>query len=84
MLLGIGQGWRIVGVTELIERRLASRKLLHAGTPLMAYCVGNARVVPRGNATLIIKEASKGRIDPSLALLTERGGRKGNVAARST
>jgi len=52
-----------------VERRLASGTLWHSGSALMAYCVGNARVVERGNAALITKEASKGKIDPLMALL---------------
>ncbi|EFE4565083.1 hypothetical protein CHO08_005063, partial [Escherichia coli] len=43
--------------------------LVHGGQPLMAWCVGNARVEPKGNAILITKQASgRGKIDPLMAL----------------
>jgi len=69
LFIGIGQGWQMVGVMKLIERRLASGTFWHSGGAMMRYCVGNARVVLRGNASLITKEASKGKIDPLMALL---------------
>jgi len=69
LFVGISQGWRLVGVIKLVERRLAEGSLLHSGTGLMSYCCTNARVESRGNATLITKEVSKGKIDPLMALL---------------
>jgi phage terminase large subunit-like protein len=69
LFVGIGQGWHLIGIMKLVERRLASGTLWHSGSRMMNYCVGNCRVVTRGNATLITKEASKGKIDPVMALL---------------
>lgn len=69
LFIGIGQGWRLVGIMKLIERRLASRTLLHSGSAMMRYAVGNARMEVRANASLITKAVSRGKIDPLMALL---------------
>ncbi|MBE7420635.1 MAG: terminase large subunit [Ideonella sp.] len=70
LIHGVSQGWRLVGAITVAERRLVDGSLRHSGSRLMNYCVGNARVVPRGNAVLITKEASgEGKIDPLMALL---------------
>lgn len=67
-IIGISQGWRLVGAIKTMERHLAGRTLLHQGSDMMAYCVGNARVEPRGNAILITKQISgAGKIDPLMA-----------------
>lgn len=66
---GIRQGWMLGGAIKTTERKLAETTLLHGGQPLMAWCVGNARVEPKGNAILITKQASgRGKIDPLMAL----------------
>lgn len=68
-VVGVSQGWRLGGVIKTTERKLAEGVLIHGGQPLMAWCVGNARVEPKGNAILITKQASgKGKIDPLMAL----------------
>jgi len=68
-VVGVSQGWRLGGAIKTTERKLAEGVLIHAGQPLMAWCVGNARVEPKGNAILITKQASgKGKIDPLMAL----------------
>lgn len=65
---GIPQGWRLSGAIKTTERKLAEGALTHGGRPLMAWCVGNAMVEPRGNAILITKQASgTGKIDPLMA-----------------
>jgi phage terminase large subunit-like protein len=67
-VIGIRQGWSMTGAIKTTERKLAEGALVHGGQPLMAFCVGNAKVEPRGNAILITKQASgTGKIDPLLA-----------------
>lgn len=67
-IVGIPQGWRLNGAIKTLERKVAEKTLVHGGQPLMAWCVGNARVEPRGNAISITKQASGiGKIDPLMA-----------------
>lgn len=67
-VVGISQGWRLSGAIKTLERRVAEKSVTHGGQPLMTWCVGNARVEPRGNAILITKQASgTGKIDPLMA-----------------
>jgi len=68
-IVGVSQGWRLSGAIKTTERRLAGGDLLHGGTALMAWCVGNAKVEPRANGILITKQASgTAKIDPLMAL----------------
>lgn len=68
-VVGVSQGWRLGGAIKTTERKLAEGILIHGGQLMMAWCVGNARVEPKGNAILITKQASgKGKIDPLMAL----------------
>lgn len=68
-VLGISQGWRLGGAIKTTERKLAEGQLLHGGSNMMNWCVGNARVEPRGNSILITKQASGfAKIDPLMAL----------------
>jgi len=67
-IIGIPQGWRLSGAIKTTERKVAEKALIHGGQPLMTWCVGNARVEPKGNAILITKQASgTGKIDPLMA-----------------
>lgn len=69
-IVGIPQGWRLNGAIKTLERKVAEKSLVHGGQPLMAWCVGNAKVEPRGNAISITKQASgTGKIDPLMATL---------------
>ena len=67
-VIGISQGWKMTGAIKTTERKLAEGGLVHGGQKLMDWCVGNAKVEPRGNAIVITKQASgTAKIDPLLA-----------------
>lgn len=67
-VIGISQGWKMTGAIKTTERKLAEGALHHGGQRLMNWCVGNAKVEPRGNAIIITKQASgTAKIDPLLA-----------------
>ncbi len=65
---GIGQGYVLTGAIKGLERKLIDGSFSHCGQPLMAWCVGNARVEPTKNAFLVTKQASGyAKIDPLMA-----------------
>jgi phage terminase large subunit-like protein len=67
-IIGVSQGWRLGGAIKTTERKVAGGELEHGGRPMMAWCVGNAKVEPKGNAILITKQASgTAKIDPLMA-----------------
>lgn len=67
-IVAIPQGWKMMGAIKTTERKLAGGQILHGAQRLMEYCVGNAKVEPRGNAILITKQAAgSAKIDPLAA-----------------
>lgn len=67
-VIGISQGWKLTGAIKTAERKLAEGALWHGGQAMMAWCVGNAKVEPRGNAVVITKQAAGfAKIDPLMA-----------------
>src|SRR5690606_29401164 len=68
-IVAVSQGWRLNGAIKTVERMLAGGELQHGGSELMAWCVGNAKVVTVGNAITINKQVSgTAKIDPLMAL----------------
>lgn len=68
-IVGVSQGWRMTGAIKTAERKLAGGEMLHGGSRLMAWCVGNAKAEPKGNAVAITKQvAGSAKIDPLMAL----------------
>lgn len=67
-IVGISQGWRMTGAVKTTERKLAEKAMRHCAQPMMAWCVGNAKVEPKGNAVVITKAlAGSAKIDPLMA-----------------
>jgi len=68
-ILGVSQGWKMVGAIKTTERKLAEGTLIHGGQRMMAWCVGNAKIEQHGNAVSITKQSSgTAKIDPLMAL----------------
>ena len=68
-IVGISQGWKMVGAVKTAERKVAAGELIDSGSRLMAWCVGNARTELKGNALVVTKAVSgSGKIDPLMAL----------------
>lgn len=67
-ITGIPQGGYLNPAIIGTERKLSDKTLIHAGQPLMAWCVGNAKVELKGSSMAITKQvAGKAKIDPLIA-----------------
>jgi phage terminase large subunit-like protein len=68
-MVAVNQGWRLAASIKTAERKLAEGVLLHEGSALMNWCVGNAKVKLAGNAIVITKQVSgTAKIDPLMAM----------------
>lgn len=68
-IVGISQGWKLSGAIKTTERKVAAGALIHDGSAMMTWCVGNAKSVASGNATSVTKAVSgSAKIDPVMAL----------------
>lgn len=64
----VPQGWKLNGAIKTWGRKLAGKEVEHEDSPLMAWCVGNAKETPVGNAVAITKQVSgSAKIDPLMA-----------------
>ncbi len=67
-IIAIPQGWKLNGAIKTTERALAGGSMVHGEQAIMAWAVGNARIVPAGNAVTITKQVSgSAKIDPLMA-----------------
>lgn len=70
LLVGVGQGYRMMNAIKTAERRLANGTLWHNGSGLMAWCVGNVKIEPTATAIRATKQnAGDAKIDPWCALM---------------
>ena len=70
LLIGVAQGIKLMGAHKAVERKLADGSFVHGGSPLMNWCVSNARMRQTSTAVLVERSASGyGKIDPFMALL---------------
>jgi len=68
-LVAVSQGWKLGGAIKTAERWLADGSFAPADQPMMAWCVGNAKVEPRANSIMITKQQSgSAKIDPLMAM----------------
>lgn len=68
-IASVSQGYMLTGVCSGVARKLGNGTLRHADQELMDWCVGNAAVEPRGNASIVSKAVSgTAKIDPLMAL----------------
>jgi phage terminase large subunit-like protein len=68
-IVGISQGWKLTGAIKTTERKLAEGALCTAAQPLMAWCVGNAKVEPRATrSSSRSRRPGTAKIDPLMAL----------------
>lgn len=67
-IIAVSQGWKLNGAIKTTERAVAGGDFVHGAQPIMAWAVGNAKVVPVGNAVTITKQAAgSAKIDPLMA-----------------
>ncbi|MDX1065997.1 terminase large subunit [Sinorhizobium medicae] len=69
MLIGVPQGFQLMNAIKTSERKLANGTLLHSGSGLMQWCVGNLKIEPTATAIRATKQnAGDAKIDVAMAL----------------
>lgn len=67
-LRGVAQGIALMGAIKTVERKLVDGSFKHRGSPLMAWCVGNATVHHTATAMRIVRDpGGYKKIDPLAA-----------------
>lgn len=68
LVRAVSQGWTLQSAHQSLPLKLESGRMLHAGQPIMAWAVGNAKQELRGNNYMVTKHASgSAKIDPLMA-----------------
>lgn len=65
----VRQGIALMGAIKTVEIKLADFSFQHCGSAMMAWCVGNLRVVPTPTGMRVSRdESGYGKVDPMMAL----------------
>lgn len=68
-LYASGQGYQMMNAIKTAERMLASGRMVHDGSAMMAWCVGNLKIEPTATAIRATKQgAGDAKIDPVMAM----------------
>jgi phage terminase large subunit-like protein len=68
-LESVRQGIQLMGAIKTVEIKLADYSFRHGGSAMMAWCVGNLKMVPTRTAMMAARdESGYGKIDPAMAL----------------
>jgi phage terminase large subunit-like protein len=68
-LMGVNQGFGLMNAIKTAERKLVSGMLVHCGSELAAWCVGNLKIEPTATAIRATKQnAGDAKIDVAMAL----------------
>lgn len=69
-MVAISQGYRLMSAIVGLARKLKFRSALHSGSPMMAWCVSNAKEEMGRQSVMIVKYASgSAKMDPFMAAL---------------
>jgi phage terminase large subunit-like protein len=69
LLLGVREGIGLMGTFETVERKLADGSFAHGGGPLLAWNVGNLKMIQTPLAVRDAREKSgSGKVDVAMAL----------------
>ena len=67
-MVSVGQGYRLMSAVVGLARKLKFGGALHSGSPMMDWCVGNAKEEQGRQTVMIVKYASgTAKIDPFMA-----------------
>lgn len=68
-IIGAPQGYAMMNAIKTAERKLVNGTLLHDGSALMTWCIGNIKIEPTATAIRATKaNAGDAKIDPAMAL----------------
>lgn len=69
LLIGAAQGYAMMNAIKTSERKLAAGTLVHSGSALMNWAVGNLKIEPTATAIRATKQnAGDAKIDPVMAM----------------